>query len=262
MSFAEAQRGQYTEDGKPPVAWERYLEVAPEVAGLDADALEEALGARGLDPALWKRAESYWLLTLALDAQRGQLARVEAYGVACASARRPGSAAVAYAPPPAPVAAVRAPETTRAALPVHREAPLPFGPKPSPEYAARLAGPAPASVPVSSHRPDATVIAASKRAEPTLPFAAGPASADKPAPRVPDMTVEQHAKLSAELALGFDPARRAEILARHGIESPEALTRLGAEWQSRLGADAAAGERWRAAYARHRAELQQQSQRR
>lgn len=341
MEFAEAQREQHTEDGKAPIAWKQYLEIAPAMASLDADARAELLDANALDAATWTRGEGYWLLTLALDIQQGHRERIDAYGRACAamSANRhvvatsshepsspslpgstqpsaklaiatetglasdlggepqaaipyvsgtavpgfeptasppelptflragqaptaPGPVSVAYALPRPALAPLRVPETTCDAMPVHRERALPFGQAPSPEYAARLSSPTPAPAPASRQRPDATMVSASKGADPTLPFGGSPASGEEPTPSLPELTIDQHAKLSAELALGFEPAQRAEILARYGIESPEVLTSLGAEWQSRLKADAAAGERWKATYAQHRAALQQQRGRR
>lgn len=341
MEFAEAQREQHAEDGRAPIEWKQYLEIAPAMASLDAGARTQLLDANGIDAATWTRGEGYWLLTLALDIQQGHRERIDAYGRACAvmaankravatsaaepsspslpgstqpSAKLaiaaetgragdlggepqaaissalataapgfepkasppelptflragqaptpPGPVSVGYALPRPGVATLRVLETTCDTMPVPRRAALPFGQAPSPEYAARLSSPTPAPAPASRQRPDATMVSASNGADPTLPFGGSRASGDEPTPSLPDLTVDQHAKLSAELALGFEPAQRAEILARYGIESPEALTSLGAEWQSRLKADAAVGERWKSTYARHRAALQQQRGRR
>ena len=78
MRMLETERERYTDDGKPALDWERYLEVAPTLSGLDAEAREEVLAARELDGDTWSRAEGYWTLTLALDIQQAQADRVDA----------------------------------------------------------------------------------------------------------------------------------------------------------------------------------------
>jgi len=86
MHMLETQRERYADDGEPPLDWERYLELAPALSGLDPDAREEALTTRQLSGDTWSRAEGYWTLTLALDVQRARTDRADAYGVACAAA--------------------------------------------------------------------------------------------------------------------------------------------------------------------------------
>jgi len=82
----ELERDKYTDDGEPPVAWERYLRIAPSLSGLDAEAREAVLAPNELDGVTWARAESYWTLTLALELTRGRSDRADAYGLACAKA--------------------------------------------------------------------------------------------------------------------------------------------------------------------------------
>ncbi len=86
MQWIEAHRERYADEGQPPVAWERYLEVAPALSTLDPAERPEALAARDLDPDTWARAESYWVLTFALDLQVGRSDRMDALGRACADA--------------------------------------------------------------------------------------------------------------------------------------------------------------------------------
>lgn len=66
----------------------------------------------------------------------------------------------------------------------------------------------------------------------TLPFANGKAAA-----KLPELSLDQHAQLSAELAIGAAGAKREELLRRYGIDGPDMLTRLGVEWQLRMTAD-------------------------
>lgn len=322
MRMLETERERYADDGKPPLDWERYLEVAPALSGLDAETRDEALAAREMDGDTWSRAESYWTLTLALDASRGRTDRADAYGCACAAhlqaSRQPdaredtlpeaglvsppqATADAALAAPPAPAALppapaavpsavpavvvptfLRAADTPRApgpvavviapprlvapappeltldATPAYRGQLLPFGKTASPAYAARLATTPAAPAPPAANRPEATVIGASSTG-PALPFEAGAGAA--PAPKLPDLTLEQHATLSAELAIGVDPKRRATVLAHYHIETTEALIALGAHWQARLATDPHETQRWKMIYAEQRARLQQESRR-
>jgi hypothetical protein len=278
MDFIEAAREGYSDEGEPPVAWERYLEIAPAVLGLPPADREETLAARHLDGAAWARAEQYWMLTFALDLSSGRSDRVDAYGKACADGRkRPaplrstGTATTAIAGTATPtVTAATTPAvagTTTAAVAgtmldvgaAMREPALPFGPARSPGFTAQVVSSPAAARPAPRNRPDATIDALDvPRAGGALPFAGGAG----PSARVPSLTVAQHARLSAELAASPDEARRAELLARYGIDGPGTLIRLGAEWQSRLSMDAALAAEWRAEYGRHRAALQGQSPKR
>jgi hypothetical protein len=86
MQWIEAHRERYADEGQPPVPWERYLEVAPALCTVDPAERPEALAARDLDPDTWARAESYWVLTFAIDLQLGRSDRTEALGRACAEA--------------------------------------------------------------------------------------------------------------------------------------------------------------------------------
>ena len=79
--------------------------------------------------------------------------------------------------------------------------------------------------------------------------------------KVPELTLEQHAALSAELAVGSDPKRRAADLAHYGIESTEALIALGASWQARLGAEPETAQRWKGIYAEQRTRIQHERRR-
>lgn len=261
MEFLEAQRDQYADEGKAPVAWERFLEIAPSVAAVDPSARPEALAACGVDACAWSRAEAYWLLTLALDLQQGRTDRVEAYGRAAATGFSSNRASAAVtrsghvaAPGRVPETGIL-PETTADAASVVRTPALPFGRSASPDYAARLSAQAPAlssgARSPSPARPDATVLDKGPARSVALPFAAS-----KPPGKLPELSVEQHARLSAELAIGGGAARD-DVLRRYGIDSADSLTRLGLEWQSRMTADERLASEWRAAYARHRAALRQ-----
>lgn len=69
----------------------------------------------------------------------------------------------------------------------------------------------------------------------------------------PAMSLDQYALLSAEIAIvGTDPAGRAAVFKRVGVDNPEALM---AEWRARFAADPALAGRWSAAYANHYARL-------
>jgi len=335
MQILEAERERYSDEGKPPMEWAQYLEVAPALSGIEPEARDEALAAREISDESWARAESYWTLTLALDLHRARTDRADAYGRACAQALQarghteharedtlpeagavpastatggPPAAAPAVPPPPPPipapvstpqvavpsflraaatprtlapvsgampkpgrvsvaVAALRpvpatgpGPDATSDATPAYRADPLPFGRTASAAYAERLATAPAAPAPADANRSDATVIGTSAGFEPALPFGAAGVSA-KPVAKLPELTLEQHAALSAELAVGSDPARRAAVLARYGIESTEALIALGAAWQARLGAEPETAQRWKVIYAEQRTRIQHERRR-
>lgn len=83
---------------------------------------------------------------------------------------------------------------------------------------------------------------------PVSPVSAAPAP---PGP-LPAFTVDQYALLSAEIVLVADPAARAAVFARFGVDDPDALT---SAWRARFAADPALAGRWSAAYAEHYARL-------
>lgn len=88
MERVEAERECLAEDGKPPLGWERYLEVTALLSARDGAEHEAVLGSGGVELDTWERAERYWTLTLGLDVHQGRLDRVEEYGRTCAVARR------------------------------------------------------------------------------------------------------------------------------------------------------------------------------
>lgn len=86
-----------------------------------------------------------------------------------------------------------------------------------------------------------------------LPFAgAARPEAPRPAP-ARALTLQEHAGLSAELAL--HPDRADEILHRWGVLDPQAKVTLDAEWQERLRAQPAARAEWQRAFEQYRAWL-------
>ncbi len=80
---------------------------------------------------------------------------------------------------------------------------------------------------------------------------AGSAAPPQPLPTAPELTLEQHAMLSAELSVLRDGPSRAAALTRYGVDGIATLTALGARWKERLQADPAAAARWKAVYTEH-----------
>ncbi len=84
MQFIETERERCADEGKPPIEWGLYLELAEAMTQVDTTEREPVLATHGLPLSIWNRAERYWMLTLALDIQRGQMERALAYGRASA----------------------------------------------------------------------------------------------------------------------------------------------------------------------------------
>ncbi|MBK8253268.1 MAG: hypothetical protein IPK82_11455 [Polyangiaceae bacterium] len=311
MEILQAELEKLSDDGKPPMAWARFLEVAPPLSKLPLDERLDRLEKLGIEHEQWSRAEKYWIVTFALDLAQGKTARAEEYGRRCAEQKsnepglpseltpdtapqvdreptdpepfpagltapasgvqppisdvRPAAPAPvavpsflresprqqaparAWAPPP--TATVIA-EKTQQSMPANRAPVVPFGAQQSPEFAARLAGPA------IRHQPappkpmaDMTQLPIADAAKPALPFAGT------------DMTMEQHAELSAELSAGVDATQRAALFAQYGITSPMALATLSAQWQARLNADPDLTKRWQAHYKQHRDKMRERATR-
>jgi hypothetical protein len=76
---------------------------------------------------------------------------------------------------------------------------------------------------------------------------------------MPELTLEQHAMLTAELAAQQDGPSRAAVLGRYGVGGVQQLAALGAHWRERLERDPAAAARWKAVHDHHRANHQGRS---
>lgn len=70
--------------GEPPVKYGQWSQLAPRLMERDAQERQELLGAANIAPADWTHADGYWSLTLASECARGDRARAEAFGLACA----------------------------------------------------------------------------------------------------------------------------------------------------------------------------------
>jgi hypothetical protein len=81
-----------------------------------------------------------------------------------------------------------------------------------------------------------------------------------PKPGSAELTLEQYASLSAELA-AF-PGEAETILRRHGLADADAMSSLEVRWQERLMQNAAEFEEWQAFYERYHAEWTAKASRR
>lgn len=84
MNGLELARERLTDDGEPPLPFERWRELAPRMTGREPDEREELLTAANIDGPRWDRADGYWSLMLAAECARGDRARAEDFGRACA----------------------------------------------------------------------------------------------------------------------------------------------------------------------------------
>lgn len=84
MNGLEVARERLTDDGEPPLSFEQWRALAPRLSGREADERETMLAAAEIEPATWDRADGYWSLTLAAECARGERARAEDFGRACA----------------------------------------------------------------------------------------------------------------------------------------------------------------------------------
>lgn len=84
MNGLEVARERLTDDGEPPLSFEQWRALAPRLSGREADEREALLAAAKIEPARWDRADGYWSLTLAAECARGERARAEDFGRACA----------------------------------------------------------------------------------------------------------------------------------------------------------------------------------
>ncbi len=84
MNGLEVARERLTDDGEPPLSFEQWRALAPRLSGREADEREALLAAAKIEPAQWDRADGYWSLTLAAECARGERARAEDFGRACA----------------------------------------------------------------------------------------------------------------------------------------------------------------------------------
>lgn len=84
MNGLEMARERLTDDGEPPLSFEQWRALAPRLSGREADEREALLAAAKIEPARWDRADGYWSLTLAAECARGERARAEDFGRACA----------------------------------------------------------------------------------------------------------------------------------------------------------------------------------
>lgn len=72
-------------EGDPPLSFEAWGALAPRLAGRGGDERHELLAKAGVEPSDWEQADGYWGMTLAAECARGDRARAEAHGRACAA---------------------------------------------------------------------------------------------------------------------------------------------------------------------------------
>lgn len=213
MNGLQDARSALFQGGEPAITYDEWSRLAPRLMEREAHEREELLGAENIAPADWTRADGYWSLTLASECARGDRARAEAFGQACAKelASRPllavpdasvlptpaettgaAGAVSSDARPPEPalppspalvvVPAVVVPTFLRPERPPPRGAPEPTWAAPSAREAAR--GPHPPAP--SPPRPGATVDMPAFDPPAPLPFSAHPPAAPScAAPRRP-----------------------------------------------------------------------------
>ena len=86
MSTLEQARAMYSEDGAPPLPFERWREIAPGLVGRREEERNTLLARAGIAADEWCRADGFWTITLAAECAGGDRARAEDFGSACAEA--------------------------------------------------------------------------------------------------------------------------------------------------------------------------------
>lgn len=84
MNGVELARSALFPCGEPPLSFERWCDMAPRLLEREAHEREEILAAANIPLEDWTPADGYWSLTLAAECARGDRARAEVFGRACA----------------------------------------------------------------------------------------------------------------------------------------------------------------------------------
>ncbi len=240
----------------PTLSLARYAEIRALLRHEGDDAKERVLSRLKLSPEQWAAIDAHWSKAIETDManERGELVMAFAERFSETQARlKQGNAELPEPEAPTPMKnppVVGAPKELSMTSGVDFQRMfstiLPFDPNAKPE--SLPLPPVQKAPPALTGTADLNIhdIVSS-----ILPF-----DKDKQADSTLELTLEQYASLSAELAI--HPENKAEVRARYFVSSDEALSRLDTLWKHRFAGDPSLASRWRQLYDEYHRWLNQQ----